>query len=110
MVSWSVTNLVIQIVAAVLGGHAAALTAHEHSFGFIAHTLAGAIGGALSGYFLQIKVTTLVMGSGALNDVDAASQAVLQMLAGFAVGAITTLAIGFLKHGIEHHRAGKKQP
>ena len=31
--TWTFTNLVIQIIAGILGGHAAATAAHEHSFG-----------------------------------------------------------------------------
>jgi hypothetical protein len=38
---WSVTNLWIQIVTGILGGHAAAVAAKEHSFGVLGHTVAG---------------------------------------------------------------------
>jgi hypothetical protein len=30
---WSVTNLVIQIITGMVGGHAAAVASHEYSFG-----------------------------------------------------------------------------
>jgi len=47
------TNVFIQIVAGILGGHAAAAAANEHSFGVFGHTIVGAGGGCLSGLFLQ---------------------------------------------------------
>ena len=36
---WATTNLVIQIIAGILGGHAAALASKEHSFGVFGHTI-----------------------------------------------------------------------
>ena len=53
---WSVTNLVIEIIAGILGGHLAAVAVHEHAFGAAGHTFAGAVGGAVSGSFLQTLV------------------------------------------------------
>ena len=41
---WTVTNVVIQIFAGILGGHAAAVAANEHSFGALGNTIAGAWG------------------------------------------------------------------
>jgi hypothetical protein len=40
---WTLTNLWIQIVAGILGGHAAAAATKEYSFGALGHTLAGMI-------------------------------------------------------------------
>ena len=62
--AWTATNLVIQIIAGILGGHVAALVVKEHSFGALGHTIAGAVGGAVSGYFLQTIVGTVVNASG----------------------------------------------
>ncbi len=73
--AWTVTNLVIQIIAGSIGGHAAAAASKEHSFGALGHTIAGAVGGALSGYFLQTIVATVVTGKGAVNqDADVVTQ------------------------------------
>ncbi len=108
MVSWSTTNLIIQIIAGIIGGHGAAVASKEYSFGALGHTIAGAIGGALSGYFLQTIVATVVTGTGAVNqDADVVTQWVLQGLAGLAAGAIFTLAVGLLKHSIDQHKKGK---
>jgi hypothetical protein len=101
---WSATYLMIQIIAGILGGYAAAAVAHEHSFGAVGHGIAGAAGGALSGYFLQALAGTVVTGSGAANDIEPVTQWILQGLAGLAAGAIFTLAIGFVKHGIDQNK------
>lgn len=106
--TWTTTNLVIQIIAGILGGHGAALVAKEHSFGALGHTIAGALGGALSGYFLQTLVATVVTATGDVQqDADIVTQSILQGLAGLAAGAVLTMAVGFLKHGIDQHRTGK---
>ena len=102
---WTSTNLVIQILTGVLGAHFAATAAREHGFGFLGHTLVGAIGGALSGYFLQTLAVTLVTGNGSLNEIRAVDNAVLQGLAGIAAGGCLTLVVGFIKHSIDHRGA-----
>ena len=105
--TWTITNLVVQIITGIVGGHLAASLAKEHSFGVLGHTIAGAVAGALSGYFLQSLVGTVVNGGGDLNDVNPVEQAVLQGIAGVTAGAIATLAIGFLKHSIDQHKSAK---
>jgi ABC-type uncharacterized transport system permease subunit len=106
--TWTATNLVIQIIAGILGGHGVAVAAKEHSFGALGHTIAGAVGGAVSGYFLQTIVGTVVTGTGDIQqDADLVTQWVLQGLAGLAAGGIVTMAVGFLKHSIDQHRMGK---
>ena len=102
---WTSSNLVIQIFTGILGAHFAATAAREHNFGFLGHTLVGAIGGALSGYFLQTLAVTLVTGSGSLNEIRAIDNAVLQGLAGIAAGGCLTLVVGFIKHSIDHRGA-----
>jgi hypothetical protein len=102
--TWTFTNLVIQIVAGILGGHAAAAAAKEHGFGAIGHTIVGALGGGVSGYFLQTFAGRVVTASGTLNEPTAAEQVVLQVLTGAAAGGIVMLVVGFIKHSIEHHK------
>ena len=102
---WTSTNLVIQILTGILGAHFAATAAREHGFGFFGHTLVGALGGALSGYFLQTLAVTLVTGSGSLNEIRAVDNAVLQGLAGIAAGGCLMLVVGFIKHSIDHRGA-----
>lgn len=105
--AWTISNLVIQIITGIVGGHAAAAAAHEHDFGAFGHTIVGALGGGLSGYFLQTLASTMVTASGSLNEPTLVEQSVLQGLTGAAAGGILTLVAGFLKHSIETHKAGK---
>jgi hypothetical protein len=105
--TWTATNLLIQIVAGILGGLGAAAMAREHSFGTVGHTVSGALGGAFSGYFLQTLAATLVTGAGTLNAPDPVSDPILQGLTGLAAGAIVTLIVGFVKHSMDQHKSGK---
>jgi hypothetical protein len=105
--TWTTTNLLIQIVAGILGGLGAAAMAREHSFGTVGHIVSGALGGAFSGYFLQTLAGTLANGTGTVTAPDAVSEAILQGLTGLAAGAIVTLIVGFVKHSMDQHKAGK---
>ncbi len=99
---WTATNLVIQIIAGILGGHVAAVVVKEYSFGALGHTIAGAVGGAISGCFLQVNASDEVQ-----HDADLVTQWILQGLAGFATGAVLTMVVGLLKHSVDQHRTGK---
>jgi hypothetical protein len=91
---WTIANVAIQAVAGLVGAHAAAAAAHEHSFGFLGHSLVGLLAGLLSGYFLQTMAITVVTGSGSLNTVSNAEAFVMQ------IGAIAMFAVGFARcHG-----------
>ncbi|MGO9004258.1 MAG: hypothetical protein ACLQIQ_00230 [Beijerinckiaceae bacterium] len=105
--TWSVTNLVIQIIGGILGGHAAAVAAKDHSFGVFGHTLAGAVGGALSSCFFQTLAATMVTGAGGLNEPRLAELVIVEGLAGAVAGGIATLLFGFLKHNIDQHKFTK---
>ena len=102
---WTATNLVIQIFTGILGAHFAATAAKEHDFGFFGHTIVGAIGGALSGYFLQQLAMTVVTANGSLNELTTPDIVVLQGLSGIAAGGCLTLIVGFIKHSVDHHRS-----
>jgi hypothetical protein len=90
------TNLIVQIVAGFAGAHLAATALHEYRFGWIGHSLAGLIAGALSGYFLQAIVFTVVNGGGGVNEPGVADVAVIDLLTGAVVGAMAMAAVGFL--------------
>jgi uncharacterized membrane protein YeaQ/YmgE (transglycosylase-associated protein family) len=94
-VDWT-TNLIVQIVAGFVGAHLAAAALHEQRFGWLGHSLVGAIAGAISGYFLQSAVLTVVTGSGSLNELRTGEAAIIEVLAGASAGAIATAAVGFL--------------
>jgi hypothetical protein len=107
--TWTLTNLFIQLVTGILGAHAAATVAHEHQFGVVGHTLTGAIAGAFSGYFLQRLAVTVVTASGSLNQVGAVDNAILQGLTGVASGGCLMLVVGLIVHGVREHRAGQSE-
>jgi uncharacterized membrane protein YeaQ/YmgE (transglycosylase-associated protein family) len=103
--TWTFTNLVVQIVTGILGAHAAAVAVHEHSFGALGHTVVGALGGGLSGYFLQSLASTMVTASGSLNQVSVVDQAVVQGLVGAVAGGILMLVVGLVKHSLDRGKS-----
>lgn len=106
--TWTVTNLVIEIIAGILGGHAIAAVAKEHSFGALGHSVTGALGGTFSGYFLQTLAAVVVDSTGEVHqDADQLTQWFVQAIAGLVAGAILTMAIGFAKHAFEQRRLGR---
>ena len=100
--TWTITNLIIQIVAAFVGAHAAAVVVHDHAFGFWGHSLVGLIAGSLSGAFLQKSANTVVMASGELNELTAVQEFTLQALAGAMAGGILMMAVGIILHSGSH--------
>ncbi len=94
--AWTSTNLIIQIVAGLLGANIAAAAAHEHRFGFWGHSLVGLIAGALSGLFLQTYCITVVTGSGSVNVPTSSEIFAIEFLTGAVVGGIAMLATGFI--------------
>jgi hypothetical protein len=105
---WSVSNLIIQVVMGVIGAHAAAIAVKEHAFGFVGHTIAGAIAGAFAGFFLQELTVTMVTGSGNMNAATAVENTVLQGAVGAASGACLMLVVGLIKHAIDEHRVTRR--
>jgi uncharacterized membrane protein YeaQ/YmgE (transglycosylase-associated protein family) len=104
MMAWAASNVVIQTVAGILGAHGAAVAAHEHRFGFLGHTVAGAVGGALSGYFLQTLAITMVTAGGSINEPTAVENAVLQSLTGLVVGACCMMSVALVRIGVRVDR------
>ena len=106
--TWTVTNLVIEVVAGILGGHALAIAMQEHSVGALGRTIAGAIGGGISGCFLQTAAPVLVTGGGALNVPRLFDQALIHSLTGAVAGGIVMLMVGFFKASINELRGGDR--
>jgi hypothetical protein len=96
---WTLWGFVVQIVAGFFGAYAAAGVSHEHRFGFIGHSLAGIVGGALSGAFLQSAATLILNGGGAENSSSAAEIAVIHVLTGGVAGAIAMFAVAIVRKG-----------
>lgn len=93
---WSMTNLWFQIAAGFLGAHAAASTARDHRFGFLGHSLAGIVAGALSGWLLQSRAITMVTAGGSLNEPRVPEVIVIQIITGAVAGAIAMFLFGLL--------------
>lgn len=106
--TWTLTNFLIQLIAGVLGAHAAATALHEHHFGFVGHTIAGFAGGALGGLFLQQLAVTMVTASGGLNAPSAVENFILQAMSGAGTGGCVMLVTGLILHAIAEHRAKQK--
>jgi uncharacterized membrane protein YeaQ/YmgE (transglycosylase-associated protein family) len=102
---WTLTNLVIQIITGILGGHGAAAASKEHSFGALGHTIAGAAGGALSGTLFQTYIGTVVTASGSVTEPTAFEQTLIQGVTGAVVGGICTLLVGFIRRSIDEHKS-----
>ena len=105
--TWTVTNLVIEVVAGTVGGYIAAAVACEYSPGRFLQSVFGAIGGGISGYFLQVSVAITVNTSGTVHEPGLLEQIVAQSLAGATAGGISMLAVGFIVHGVSTRRLSK---
>jgi uncharacterized membrane protein YeaQ/YmgE (transglycosylase-associated protein family) len=80
-------NLIIQVIAGAFGGILAGGVLKNHNLGTTGNTIAGAVGGGVGGYILQLLVPALQNAASALDWV-----AFLGLVAGStAAGAIITL-------------------
>lgn len=106
--TWTLTNFIIETAAGLVGGHAIVALGPEYSPNAVGRSIAGALGGAFSGGFLQMFVATLVDANGNINpDPDLATQWFTQAAAGLAAGAIATMAVGIASHAIRQHQPEK---
>jgi hypothetical protein len=103
--TWTITNLVIQIVTGILGALMLGAAEKSHSFGLVGNAVLGLIGGALSGCFLQEIVATVVNGAGAVTPPTAVENAVFQVLAGAVSGAGLLLVASIVKLIVHEHNA-----
>jgi hypothetical protein len=93
--SGTVINLIIQLVAGVIGGNGAGSALKDYSLGGLGNTIVGAIGGVGGGQVLQSLIPMLVGTTGGGFDVGAI---VGQLVGGGASGAILTLIVGVVKN------------
>ncbi len=106
--TWTLANFLIELAAGIVGGHAIAAVAKEHSFGALGHTIAGALGGAFSGYFLQTLAALVVDSTGEANlESDVMTGWFIQAVAGLVAGSIVTMAVGFAKQAFGQHQLKK---
>jgi hypothetical protein len=91
--SGTLIDLIIQIVAGVIGGHAAGATLKSCTLGAIGNTIAGAIGG-VAGVQLLAQVMPALASTAGNVDVGAL---VGQIIGGGAGGAIFAVLAGLTK-------------
>jgi uncharacterized membrane protein YeaQ/YmgE (transglycosylase-associated protein family) len=91
--SGTLIDLIIQIVAGVIGGHAAGATIRNYTLGTIGNTIAGAVGGVAGGALLAQVMPALANTAG---NVDAGAL-VGQIVSGGAGGAIFAVLAGLTK-------------
>jgi hypothetical protein len=92
--SGTIVNLIIQLIAGIVGGNAAGSTLKDYSLGGLGNTIAGAIGGVGGGQLLQALIPMLAGAGGGEFDVGAV---IGQLVGGGAGGAILTVVAGFVK-------------
>src|SRR5262245_43000439 len=93
--SGTLVNLLIQVVAGIVGGNAAGASLKDYDLGALGNTIAGAIGGAGGGQILQALIPALAGAAG--GGLDAGS-IIGQLVGGGASGAILTLIVGLVKN------------
>jgi hypothetical protein len=91
--SEALVNLIIQLVAGLIGGNAAGAAFKDYDLGKLGNTIAGALGGVGGGQLLQAAVPALAATGGA--DIGAILG---QAVGGGVAGAIVTFLVGLVKN------------
>ena len=91
----TIVNLIIQLVAGVVGGNAAGAAMKDYNLGNIGNTIAGAIGGVGGGQILQALIPAIASAAGG-GSLDLGA-IVGQIVGGGAGGAILTVIAGLVK-------------
>src|SRR5271169_280350 len=100
---WTISNLMIQLFAGILGGHMIAAVAPGYRFGALLRTIVATVGAGFSGIFLQTLVRT-VTASGDMVVPTTQELLFMQGALGAVAGAISVLAVGFVKDEIERQK------
>jgi len=91
----TIVNLIIQLIAGVVGGNAAGAALKDYNLGNLGNTIAGAIGGVGGGQLLQAIIPAIASAAaGGGLDVGALAG---QIVVGGAGGAILTIIAGLVK-------------
>jgi hypothetical protein len=93
--SAAIINLIIQLIAGVIGGNGAGSALKDYNLGTLGNTIAGAIGGVGGGQILQMLIPALAGAAGGGVDV---TSIVGQLVGGGISGAILTVIVGFVKN------------
>jgi hypothetical protein len=97
IMSETLINLIIQLVAGALGGNAAGATMKNIDLGALGNTVAGALGGAGGGTLLTMLLPMLQGAAGGNVDIGALAG---QAVGGGVAGAIVTALVGAIKNGM----------
>ena len=89
-----IINLIIQLVAGIVGGNVAGAALKDYNLGGIGNTIAGALGGVGGGQLLQVAIPAIAAAAGGNLDVGAI---IGQIVGGGAGGAILTVIVGLVK-------------
>ena len=92
--TWTMTNLMIEIIAGTVGAHIVAIATREDRFGALGRSVVGAIGGYVGGYLLDAAM--VLNGSNALYVSRLLDQTIADSLTAAATGGILILAISFV--------------
>ena len=92
--AWTMTNLMIEIIAGIVGAHIVAIAARAYRFGARGRSVVGAIGGYVGGYLLDAAM--VLNGSNALYVSRLLDQTMAHTLTAAATGGILILAISFV--------------
>jgi hypothetical protein len=91
--SVTLINLIVQIIAGVIGGNAVGAGMKDASLGGTGNTIAGAIGGLGGGQILQALIPAIAGAAGSGIDIGA----IFGQLAGGGIGgAILTAVVGLI--------------
>jgi hypothetical protein len=93
----AIVNAIVQAIAGAIGGGVVAGTIKEHGVRIAFNMVAGGIGGAVGGFFLNSQIPALVNGGGQPNiDPSAADDLAMRVLAGFIAGGLFALIFNVL--------------
>src|SRR5215470_7676274 len=99
----TIVNMIIQLIAGVVGGNAAGAALKDYNLGSLGNTIAGAIGGVGGGQILQALIPAIASAAG--GGLDLGSM-IGQIVGGGAGGAILTAIAGLVKSMMESRQPG----
>lgn len=94
IMSGTIINLIIQIIAGAIGGNVAGGAAKNIDLGTIGNSIAGAVGGGVGGQILSALIPFLA-NAGSTVDIGALAG---QAVGGGVAGAIVTAIVGAIKN------------
>ena len=93
--SATIINIILQLIAGIIGGNAAGSGIKNISLGTAGNTIAGALGGLGGGQLLALIIPALQGATGGGADIGSV---IGQLVGGGAGGAILTAIVGAIKN------------